>query len=132
MRMLLILALLGSSSAAQVSSSSNLGCTVVAGRGMSCNGIGTPETKEELERKLPKLSTTHYTLEPGGVLEFQNSTSDCLLIGIDGGDLVNDRAPFRHVSLSRDEVTLLPKELPFRLRNDSAKDVEFRMIEIRR
>jgi hypothetical protein len=115
---------------AQVTSSANLGCTVVAPRGMSCNGIGVPET--EKGKKFPKLFVTHFTIEPGAAVEEPSASSDCLIIGINGGDLVNEKPPFLHVSLEKDAVTLMPKEQPFRLRNKGSQDVEFRLLEIRR
>ena len=133
MRMLVVLvALCGPAMAtAQITSSRNLGCTVVAPRGMSCNGIVSPETKEE-GKKLPKLFITDFILEPGAALDQPSSSSDCLLVGINGGDLVNENAPFLHVSLEKDSVTLMPREQPFRLRNKGSDTVEFRLIEIQR
>lgn len=116
---------------AQVISSENLGCTVVAAGGMACNGIGVDKIKEE-EKKLPKLFVTRFTLEPGAALEEPSSSSDCLIIGINGGDLLNEKMPLLHVSLERDSVTLMSKEQPFRLRNKGSDNVEFRLIEIRR
>ena len=116
---------------AQVTSSSNLGCTVVAAGGMSCNGIGIPETKNE-EKKAPKLFVTHFILEPGATLDQPSTSSDCLIIGINGGDLFNDKVPLLHVSLEKDAVTLMPRDQPFRLRNKGSDNVEFRLIEVRR
>ena len=116
---------------AQVTSSLNQGCTVVAAGGMACNGLGVPETNQEL-KKLPRLFVTHFILQPGAALDQPSSSSDCLLVGGNGGDLLNEKAPFLHVSLERDSVTLMPREQPFRLRNKSAGNVEFRLIEIRR
>jgi hypothetical protein len=133
MRMLVVLvALCGPAIvSAQITSSGNLGCTVVASGGMACNGIVSPETKEE-GRKLPKLFITHFVLEPGAALDQPSSSSDCLLVGINGGDLLNENAPLLHVSLEKDSVTLMPRERPFRLRNKGSDTVEFRLIEIRR
>jgi len=115
---------------AQVTSSANLGCTVVAPSGMRCNGIAVPDAKEE-GKKIPKLFVTDMTLRPGAAVE-PPANSDCLLIGIKGGDLLNEKPPFLHVDLGRDSVTLMPREQPFRLRNKGSENVEFRMIEIRR
>ena len=116
---------------AQVISSANLGCTVVASGGMACNGIGDPETKKG-EKKAPKLFLTHFTLEPGAALDQPSTASDCLIIGINGGDLLNEEMPLLYVSLAKDAITLMPREQPFRLRNKGSGSVEFRMIEIRR
>jgi hypothetical protein len=143
MRMLVVLLVLcgPAIAAAQIISSGNLGCTVVAPSGMACNGIVAPtffgivgpETKTKEEgQKLPRLFITHFKLEPGAVLDEPSSSSDCLLVGINGGDLLNESAPFHHVSLGKDSVTLMPREQPFRLRNKGSETVEFQMIEIRR
>jgi hypothetical protein len=114
---------------AQVTSSGNMRCTVVAGGGMSCNGIGGKEGKD---RKIPKLFITHFILEPGATLDEPGSPSDCLIIGISGGDLVNEKPPFLHVSLANEAVALMPRGVPYLLRNTGAKNVELRLIEIRR
>src|SRR6202051_492923 len=107
--MLAVLVLIGPlMTTAQVTSSANLGCTVLAPRGMSCNGIAVPDT--EKGTNLPKLSVTHFTIAPGAEVEEPSSSSDFLIIGINGGDLVNEKPPFRHVSLEKDAVTLMPKE----------------------
>jgi hypothetical protein len=115
---------------AQVTSSANSGCTVGAAGGMACNGIGVPENQEG--KKLPKLFVAHFILQPGAALDQPSPSSDCLIVGVSSGDLLNEKAPFLHVSLERDSVTLMPREQPFRLRNKSADNVEFRLIEIRR
>ena len=96
---------------------------------MGCNGIGVSSAKGQ--GKTPKLLITHFTLEPGATLE-PPGDSDCLLIGINGGDLLNEKPPFLHVDLGSDSVTLMPREQPFRLRNKGSENAEFRMIEIRR
>jgi hypothetical protein len=119
-------------SVAQVQSSKNMGCTVGAKGGMTCNGTGAPDAWDKRQTRQPTLSTVHYTLEPGPVLSEPNSDLDCLIVGINGGSVLNEEWPSRHVSLDKDEVTLLPKEQPFRLRNVGPTDVEFRMIAIER
>jgi hypothetical protein len=115
---------------AQVSSSANLGCTVVAPSGLGCNGISVPDT--ETVKDLPKLYVTHFRMEPGAAVEEPGPSSDCLIIGINGGDLVNEKLPSLHVSLEKDAVTLMPKGQSFRLRNNGLEGVEFRLLEIRR
>jgi len=98
---------------------------------MACNGIGAGETKMQ-EKNRPKLFVTHFTIGPGAALDEPDSSSDCLIIGVNGGDLVNEKPPFLHVSLEKDAVVLLPKGVPYLLRNKAAKNVELRLIEIRR
>jgi hypothetical protein len=98
---------------------------------MSCNGIGTYDPKYG-EQKLPKLLVTHFIIEPGAVLERPSSSTDVVIIGINGGDLLNEKAPFLPVSLAKDDVTLMPKEQEFRLRNTTSAIVELRMVAIQR
>lgn len=90
--------------------------------------VSPPEKKDAG----PTLFVTHFILNPGAALDQPSSASDCVLVGVNGGRLLNEKAPFLHVSLRRDSVTLMPKERPFRLRNEGLNDVEFRLIEVRR
>lgn len=132
MRMLVLTVLLTSAIATtQVTSSANLGCTISAAGAMACNGIGVGETKDA-RKEPPKLFVTQFTIGPGAALDEPDSSSDCLIIGINEGDLVNEKPPFLHVSLEKDAVVLLPKGVPYLLRNKGAKNVELRLIEIRR
>jgi hypothetical protein len=120
---------------AQIISSSNLGCTVgTPSGGMVCTGISSIPDAKDKEKKLPKLSVTHFIIKPGAALERTQTgcSSDCLIIGINGGDLLNEQAPFLHVSLAKDSVTLMPKEQPFRLSNKGLNDVEFFLIDVQR
>jgi hypothetical protein len=121
------------STRAQVISSANLTCTVVGDGGMACNGPGPIVSKTNKEDKnLPKLIVIHVILRPGAALNQPSFSSDCLIIGIDRGDLLNEKTPLLHVSLEKGSITLMPKEQPFRLRNTGSHDVELQLIEIRR
>jgi hypothetical protein len=111
----------------QLGTSANLACTIVSKGGMACNGISSPP-----RLPLPNVQVTHFIVEPGGVLDGSAASGDRLIIGIDGGDLLNEKEPFLHVFLEKDYVTLMPKEKSFRLRNTTARNVEFRLIEIQR
>jgi hypothetical protein len=117
---------------AQVTSSENMGCTVIKG-GMSCNGL-SPGLKNSFEegKKGPKLRIWNLKLEPGAAFVQPSALSDCVILGIHGGEVLNERAPFLHVSLEENSVILMPKEQPFRLRNMGTESVEFRVIEIQR
>lgn len=116
----------------QITSSMSLGCTVVSAGGMVCNGPTEVPKANNGEKNLPKLFVTRFTLEPGASLDQPNVSSDCLIVGINGGELVNEREPFLHIPLEKDSVTLLPRQVAFRLRNKSSESVEFRLVEIRR
>jgi hypothetical protein len=121
---------------AQIAPSFNSGCTIGPQGSMSCGGLGprpgAAESPNEEGKKGPSLSTLYIRLEPEGTFESRSFPGDCVLIGINGGDLLNEKAPFRHLYLDKDTVTLMPKEQPFRLRNHSSKTVEFQVIEIQR
>ena len=94
---------------AQIASSENLSCTVVAPNGMGCNGMGVPPANRNKgdEKDRPALLVTEMKLAPGAFFEFPNATSDFLVLGISGGDLLNEKTPFRHVSLERNWVSLM-------------------------
>lgn len=120
---------------AQIALSSGLVCTVSVRGPMACSGppaIPTVPNNKAAETDLPRLVLTEIRLEPGAAWNMQSALSDYLIEGISGGTLVNEKTPFRYVSLAEGSVTLMPRGKPFRLRNKSAVTVEFRVIEIRR
>ena len=104
------------------------GCTVTLG-GMACNG---PQPAKTLDQKLPILMFLHIRLAPGASFNSWESEPDCLIFGVNGGILVNELAPFGEVSLEKNSVTLMPRELPYRLRNTTSGTIEFRIAEDRR
>ena len=123
---------------AQIASSASYGCTIVHG-GMSCDGLvapsrapGAAKSPIEESKKGPTLSILDIRLEPGASFKSTSFPGDCVLLGINGGDILNEMAPFRHVDLEKNAMTLMPREQPFMLRNESSKTVEFRVIEIQR
>ena len=71
-------------------------------------------------------------LAPGASFGSWDSEPDCLFLGIDEGILVNELAPFGEVSLEKDSVTLMPRELAYRLRNTTSRTIEFRIAQVRR
>lgn len=118
---------------AQIASSGNWGCTVTGSgekSGMGCDGLGVPPAKWDKDR--PTLLVTDMRFEAGASWDFPVASSDYVVLGISGGDLLNEEAPFGHISLDKGSVTLMPRGKPFRLRNDGSKTVEFRLIEIHR
>jgi len=132
---LLLMLPLPSYTIAQVASSANLACTVTASGGMGCNGIvsGDLARKSATDKGQPELSVTSFTLEPGAALDQTASPCcDAIILGIAGGELVNEKLPSRYVSLTPDSVTLLPKGEAFLLRNKGSQSVELRLIEIKR
>ena len=126
---------------AQITTSFNSNCTIYPRGGMGCNGLspapiprkpGALESPNDEGTRGPSLSTLYIRLEPGASFKSTACPGDCVLLGINGGGLSNEMAPFRKVDLDKYSVTLMPKEQPFRLRNQSSKTVEFRVIEIQR
>lgn len=117
--------------AAQIISTLNLGCTVSA-NGIACNGLGSGSAMKPGTEDRPKLTDTEMKIWPGAFWERPNTLSDYLILGIGGGELLNEKAPFGHVDLRKNSVTLMPKGTPFRLRNNGSEIVEFRLIEIQR
>ena len=126
---------------AQITTSFNDGCTIGPRGSMMCEGLGPApiprkpgalESPNDEGKRGPSLSTLYIRLEPGASFKSTSFRGDCVLLGINGGGLSNEMAPFRKVDLDKNSVTLMPKELPFRLRNQSSRTVEFRVIEIQR
>jgi hypothetical protein len=133
--LLMMLLLASYTTMAQVTSSANLACTVTASGGMGCNGIvsGDLARKSAADKGQPELSVTYFTLEPGAALDQTASPCcDAIIVGIAGGELVNEKLPSRYVSLTHDSVTLLPKGESFLLRNKGSQNVALRLIEIKR
>ena len=109
---------------AQIGPSSGLGCTVTAARGMACNGPSAVPTVPKVgETDSPRLLITEMRLEVGAAFDIRDSLSDYLIEGIGEGALVNEKTPFRYVSLVKGSVTLMPRGKPFRLRNKSSVTV---------
>jgi hypothetical protein len=101
---------------------------------MSCNGIGLDDRagKSAADKGQPELSVTHFIIEPGAALVHTTQPCcDAIILGIAGGELVNETRP-GHVPLTHDTVTLLPREEAYLLRNKGSQNVELRLIEIRR
>jgi len=104
------------------------GCTVTVG-GMACNG---PQPGKTAHQNPPILMFLLIKLAPGASFDSWDSEPDCLIFGINGGILVNELTPFGEVSLEKDSVTLMPRELAYRLRNTTSRPIEFRIAQVRR
>jgi hypothetical protein len=121
---------------AQIAPSFHSGCTIGPQGGMTCSGLGpkpsAAESPNEEGKRGPSVSNLYIRLEPEASFKSTSFPGDCVLLGINAGDLLNEKAPFGHVYLDKNSVTLMPKEQPFRLRNHSSKTVEFQVIEIQR
>jgi hypothetical protein len=71
-------------------------------------------------------------LAPGASFNSWDSEPDRLIFGINGGILVNELTPVGEVSLEKDSVTLMPRELAYRLRNTTSRTIAFRIAQVRR
>ncbi len=116
---------------AQITSSENSNCTI-SRAGMACRGSGGGIQIKVEEQDRPTLYVSDMRLDAGASLDDPNALSDYLILGVNGGDLLNEKTPLRHVSLDKGSVTLMPRGKPFRLRNNGSDTVEFQLIEIRR
>jgi hypothetical protein len=68
--------------------------------------------------KSSKLFVTRYILAPGAPLNPPVEGHDALIVGMNNGELVNEKkSPPSHVSASNGLVMLMPKEEPYLLRN---------------
>ena len=133
--LLLLLPLAPSTTIAQVTSSASLACTVTASGGMACSGIvsGDLARKSATDKGQPELSVTYFIIEPGAALDqTARPCCDAIILGIAGGELVNEKLPGLYVSLTHDSVTSLPKGEAYPLRNKGSQNVELRLIEIKR
>ena len=115
---------------AQVPSSYNGSCVVSRDGAISCEGLGNKPDEAGGDGHF-KLWNILVTLAPGAAWERPNVIVESIILGIEGGNLINEMAPFRDVPLERNSVTLIQSGKPFRLRNDSSMAVTFRVIEIR-
>ncbi|HTS04668.1 MAG TPA: hypothetical protein VMP68_03725 [Candidatus Eisenbacteria bacterium] len=81
----------------------------------------------------PKLLVTRYILAPGAPLNPPVEGTDVLIVGMNGGELVNEKkSPQNHVNVSSGLVMLMPKEEPYLLRNIGKENLELLMIEVRK
>src|SRR5450755_2443780 len=137
----LFILLSGYNSEAQVLPTSNGSCGISASGVESCNWIsaitvrnaGTTKTSDTAADLRPKLLVTCCILVPGAPLSPIVEGADVLIVGMNNGELVNEKkSPQSHVNVSSGLVMLMPKEEPYLLRNTGKENLDLLVIEIRK
>jgi len=137
----LFILLSGHSSEAQVLPTSNGSCGISASGAASCDWLsavdlpkaGTTKTADTSADLRPKLFVTRCTLAPGAPLNPLVDGADVLIVGMNNGELVNEKkSPQSHVDVSNGLVMLMPKEEPYLLRNIGKEKLELLVIEVRK
>jgi hypothetical protein len=137
----LFILLSGHNSEAQVLPTSNGSCGISASGVESCNWIsaitlrnaGTTKTPDTAADLRPKLFVTRCILVPGAPLSPLVEGTDVLIVGMNKGELVNEKkSPQSHVNVSSGLVMLMPKEEPYLLRNTGKENLDLLVIEIRK
>lgn len=124
---------------AQVSPSSNGSCSVNAAGLEDCDWLSAytlrrdKKTEKKTENRETKLFVTHYTLAPGAPLRKPVSDYDNVMVGMNGGELVNDtKSPPNQWNVTNGAVVLMPEEEDYLLRNIGKQNLELLVIEIRK
>jgi hypothetical protein len=137
----LFILLIGHSSEAQVLPTSNGSCRISASGVESCNWISaitlrkavTTKTADTSADSRPKLFVTRCILAPGAPLSPLVEGTDVLIVGMNGGELVNEKkSPESHVDVSSGLVMLMLKEGPYLLKNIGKENLELLVIEVRK
>jgi mannose-6-phosphate isomerase-like protein (cupin superfamily) len=94
---------------------------------------GTTKTADTVADSRPKLFVTRCILAPGAPLNPLVQGTDVLIVGMNDGELVNEKkSPQGHVTVSSGLVMLMPKEEPYLLRNIGKENLELLVIEVRK
>ena len=92
----------------------------------------TTKTADTSADSRPKLFVTRCILAPGAPLNPLVEGTDVLIVGMNNGELVNEKkSPQSHVNVSNGLVMLMPKE-PYLLRNIGKENLELLVIEVRK
>ena len=91
------------------------------------------KTADAVADSCPKLLVTRYILAPGAPLNPPVERTDVLIVGMNGGELVNEKKSLQnYVNVSSGLVMLMPKEEPYLLRNIGKENLELLVIEVRK
>ena len=78
-----------------------------------------------------QLFVTRCILAPGAPLNPFVESRDVLIVGMNNGELVNEKkSPQSHVNVFNGLVILMPKEEPYLLRNTGKEKLELLVIEV--
>lgn len=137
----LFILLSGHSGEAQVLPTANGSCGISASGVASCDWLsavdlpkaGTTKTADTAADSRPKLLVTRCILAPGAPLNPFVEGTDVLIVGMNSGELVNEKkSPQNRVNVSSGLVLLMPKEEPYLLRNIGKENLELLVIEVRK
>ncbi len=119
---------------AQILPTSNGSCRVTASGLESCNwmsGVSHEKAHNDTDGPRSQLFVTRCILAPGAPLNPSVEGRDVLIVGMDNGELVNEKkSPQSHVNVSNGLVILMPKEEPYLLRNTGKEKLELLVIEV--
>ncbi len=126
---------------AQVLPTSNGSCGVGANGLHTCSwlsGVSQPreaatKTTHQADDVRSELYVTRFTLVPGAPLEALIEGREVLIVGMNNGELLNEKKlPPAHVDVRNGLVMLMPKDEPYLLRNVGKTNLELLMIEVRK
>ena len=126
---------------AQVLPISNGSCRVSASGLESCNWMSGISVAKANPSKIPdmtddgqtKLFVTRYILAPGAALNPPVDGNNALVVGMNSGDLVNEKKSLQnHLYMRNGSVILMPKQEPYLLRNTGKQSLELLLIELRK
>jgi hypothetical protein len=94
---------------------------------------GTTKAADTVTDSRPKLFVTRCILAPGAPLNPLVEGADVLIVGMNDGELVNEKkSPQSHVNVSSGSVMLMPKEEPYLLLNIGKENLDLLVIEVRK
>ena len=132
----LLILLIAVTATAQILPTSNGSCRVTASGLESCNwmsGVSHEKAHNDTDGPRSQLFVTRCILAPGAPLNPSVEGRDVLIVGMNNGDLVNEKkSPQSHVNVSNGLVILMPKEEPYLLRNIGNANLELLVIEVRK
>ena len=106
--------------AAQILPASNGSCGIGASGAISCDLVSAISLREADAKKTTdtaaaessKLFVTRYILAPGAPLNLLAEGNDVFIVGMNIGELINEKSPASHVNVYSGLVMLMPKEEP--------------------
>jgi hypothetical protein len=140
--MFCLFALLGALTAtAQIMPTASGSCSVAPSGVHGCSWLSavnlrnatTSKTTGAADDSLSALIVTRFVLAPGAPLNPLVEGTDVLIVGMNNGELLNEKkSPRSHVNVSNGLVMLMPKEEPYLLRNIGKENLELLVIEVRK
>jgi mannose-6-phosphate isomerase-like protein (cupin superfamily) len=121
-----------SSGSCGISASGSLDCDVMSAINLR-RQTDTRKTTDTAADERSKLFVTRCILAPGAPLSPLVEGRDVLIVGMNNGELVNEKkSPQRHVGVSTGLVMLMPKEEPYLLRNIGKENLDLLVIDVRK